>query len=89
MFRPQGGKRAPGSGLQIVLDPLARIPGLKLHELESAAARVSFEQMKLPAEEIPLASVEDRVVPGPLGASIAWIRTTAREGRSRGHVDSI
>jgi len=55
-------------GLQIVLDQLAQNPGPKLHELKPAEARVFFEQMQFPAEEIQLASVEDRVVPGPAGA---------------------
>ncbi|MCP3982870.1 MAG: alpha/beta hydrolase [bacterium] len=54
-------------GLQIVLDQLAQNPGPKLHELEPAEARLFYEQMQLPAEEIPVASVEDRVVPGPDG----------------------
>lgn len=54
-------------GLQTLLDQLAQNPGPKLYELEPAAARRFFDEMQLPTEEIPIASVEDRVVPGPAG----------------------
>ncbi len=55
-------------GLQIILEQLAASPGPKLHELEPAAARTFFDEMQVPSEEIPLASVEDRTIPGPAGA---------------------
>jgi len=54
-------------GLKVVLDMLAQNTGPKLHELDPVAARAFFDEMQLPAAEVPLAVVEDRVVAGPAG----------------------
>ncbi len=54
-------------GLKVVLDMLAQNTGPKLHELDPVAARAFFDGMQLPAPEVQLAAVEDRVIPGPAG----------------------
>lgn len=54
-------------GLSVVLEQLAQNDGPKFHELSPEDARSFYEQMQMPAEEIALASVLDRVVPGPAG----------------------
>ncbi|MEN8160416.1 MAG: alpha/beta hydrolase, partial [Myxococcota bacterium] len=54
-------------GLKIVLDQLAANPGPELHELPVDQARVFFDSMQLPAPEVPIAHVEDRRLPGPVG----------------------
>lgn len=53
--------------LAAVLEPLNAAPGPKLHELSPEQARSFFDQMQLPASEIPMAKVEDLQIPGPAG----------------------
>jgi acetyl esterase len=50
-----------------ILEALNAAPGPKLHELSPEQARSFFDQMQLPAPEVPLAKVEDVRLPGPAG----------------------
>jgi len=53
--------------MRLVLDQLESAGARPFHELTPEEARQQFEQFKLPAPEIALASVEDLDVPGPAG----------------------
>ncbi|MAE95173.1 MAG: hypothetical protein CL910_10985 [Deltaproteobacteria bacterium] len=53
--------------LSAILDQLAQTEGPKLHELPPEQARTFFDQMQMPAAELPIASVQDRTLPGPAG----------------------
>jgi len=53
--------------LEAVLEQLSAAGGPKIHEVGPEEARTFYASMQLPAPEVPLASVEDRNIPGPEG----------------------
>ena len=53
--------------LQQLLEQMSAAGGPKLHEVSPEEARAFFDNMQLPAPEVPLASVEDLRIPGPEG----------------------